>query len=150
MNLSLTPLNEAYSTLKVKPKLKENMYSNSEYQKEVLKQANAETSVQVPHGWSETTQTTNMEIVQPSSTSNKIAQSIKLEITDPELIELLKPYKEEFMPVVLKNKMIQQEHSVEFFKGSDFELSNYDIKLLLIIMIGLLIIDMGIRIKYRL
>ena len=149
MNLSLTPLNEAYNTLassKLKQKTKPNIYTNIDYQKQMLKESNMETQIKLPQGYNNTLTSASFDTKQSDE------DSLILKITDPELKELLKPYKEDYILDMLKNKM---QDTVEFFQNPKqqqtckSEANDIDIQMLIGILILLLIIDIAIRIKFR-
>jgi hypothetical protein len=145
MNLSLTPLSEAYNSPKLKPKTKQNIYTNPQHQKEVLNESNLEVQTQMPSGYSNVLE---QQTIIPITNNEK--KSLVVKITDDELIEMLSPYKEDYVSAIIKKNM-QKRDNTEFFQNtSDNFMSEIDIKLLLGVLILLVVVDIIIRLKLKL
>tara|TARA_B110000977_G_C11091322_1_gene497063 strand:+ start:9663 stop:10118 length:456 start_codon:yes stop_codon:yes gene_type:complete len=150
MNLSLTPLSEAYDLLKTKTKNKENIHTNTEYQKQILKVSNMETQNKLPTGLSTAPlqSTFNFQEIKNSKTDE-----LTVKITDPELIALLRPYKEDYISMIIKEKMNQKKvQGVETFQNeqdNESFICDYDIKIMLGIVMMLIVLDIGLRMKIK-
>jgi hypothetical protein len=148
MNLSMTPLNEAYNLPKLKPKLKPNIHVNSEHQKQVLKDSNMEIHTKIPSGYTEKPAFITNEIQQLPVVKEDVLEDenlLTVKITDPELIEMLKPYKDDYISKIIKSNM---KGGVEFFQNKETSsIDDFDIKILIGILILLVIVDINVRRK---
>ena len=152
MNLSLTPLNEAYSVQRPKPKTKQNVHSSVEVQKQMLHNASQKVHNELPSGY-EVHQSGANYI---SSVNTNENNAITLKITDPELIEMLSIYKEDYISILFKNllkkseKMPSTKTRVEkFMDMPSFDESVFDTNLILSILIFILFADIILRLKYK-
>ena len=146
MNLSLTPLSEAYNLPKLKPKTKQNMHTNPEVQKQMLTEASQVVHDTAPQGYSTHLQNKNTFDVAQSP----LQQSITVQLTDPEIIEMLKIYKEDYISTfvsnLIKNKSNNAAPQVETFTEPK---TTIDIQLLLLALVFLVFADIVLRLKYR-
>lgn len=148
MNLSLTPLNEAYNSPKLKPKTKQNIYTNPQHQKEVLNESHMEVQTQIPSGYSNILE---QQTIIPVVSDEKKEKSLVVKITDHELIEMLSPYKEDYVSTIIKKNMQKKDNNIEFFQSTtDNFMSEIDIKFMLGVLIMLVIVDITLRVKLRL
>ena len=144
--LSLTPLDEAWNIVKFK-KSKENKFTKSDVQNEILN-------------------TKSKEIVLPNYDPDiggpliPISQpSLLIKINDPDIINRLKPFKEEYISDLVikaliqfhKPKEVQQvvtdPVTIETFENEHDDDNDNTLCFLTIMLILLLIIDMIVRIK---
>lgn len=151
MNLSLTPLTEAYNLPKVKTKTKQNVHAHADVQKQMLKMASQQVHETIPDGY-DATQTINYDsVTQDDSKTVKQQDSINIHLTDPEIIDMLKIYKEDYISTFVSN-LIKKDKStnnnnVETF--IDKPSSTIDVQMLLAALIFLVAADIILRLKYR-
>ena len=148
MNLSLTPLSEAYNSPKIRQKTKVNIHSNTDTQKEILQKASLKVHDAVPMGYE--------ALHSGSEVENKPADKINdnsliVKISDPELIDMLKIYKDDYISTLFKNLLVQSKTtkaSVETFIDKNNE-SFFETNIILGILIFLLFADIVLRLKYK-
>ena len=149
MNLTLTPLNEAYNIPKQKPKAKINMYTEESTQKKMLENAAHQTNNHIPEGYTVNDYATQDSVI-PKTVSTPAG--ITLRITDPELMDLLSIYNENYIPQLLKKCLLQNNVEVvpqkieKIEKFTDFNFLDQNV--LMYILIFLLVGDILIRFKY--
>ena len=161
MNLSLTPLNEAYVTPKIKKHQSTNVYNETSHQKELLKKSNMEINNGVPTGYTgEPTESSVLQEPQVHESNTPRVESnatktISVSITDPELVEILDDYKVENVERVIKKEFFKNRHHtkkrVEPFTGniSFKDVCNIDSNsLIMYILLAILLIDILIRLRY--
>lgn len=150
MNLSLTPLNEAYNIPKLKHKTKTNVHTDSSFQKEMLTKSSMQVHENLPDGYSSNTEHHSLNFTSDIKSEIK---KLSLTITDPELISMLSIYKEDYISVLFKDllKNKKPNTTVETFTGNSTvdEFIPFDINILLAILIFLLIADIILRLKYK-
>lgn len=163
MNLSYTPINEAYNLPKIKRQSKVNDYSTSNLQKKFLQEKNFSVSDNSPFP-----SENNLNSNQPYTTETQYARpqysmpetspvipEFKLTLRDPSLLQELKKYREDYIESLIKDSLFkppqssQQElvsynqNQVEHFVGS----MDNDTKNLILIFILVLVIDIILRLK---
>ena len=148
MNLSLTPLSEAYNSPKIRQKTKVNIHSNTDTQKEILQKASLKVHNSVPIGYEGLHSGSDVE----HKSEDKIDEnSLTVKILDPELIDMLKIYKDDYISELFKNLLVQSKTtkaSVETFVDKNNE-SFLETNIILGILIFLLVADIVLRLKYK-
>lgn len=148
MNLSLTPLSEAYNSPKIKQKTKVNIHSNTDLQKEVLQKASLKVHDSVPIGYEALHSGSDVE-----NKTNKVNEdkSLIVKISDPEMIDMLKIYKDDYISELFKNLLIQSKTTktnVETFIDKSSEVF-LETNIILGLLIFLLVADIILRLKYK-
>lgn len=141
MNLSLTPLSEAYNIPKLKPKTKQNIHTKSEVQKKMLTEASQVVHDTAPQGFVQNEN--NYDVAQSSP-----PHSITVQLTDPEIIEMLKIYKEDYISTFV-SKLIKNKNTIQKVETFTEPQSTIDIQLLLVALVFLVFADIVLRLKYR-
>ena len=153
MNLSLTPLNEAYTIPKVKKPQSTNVYSNPDHQKTLLKTAKYEVTETTPSGYigphvesienHKPPVEQNLEIVPQKNTG------ITLNITDPELVELFNDYKPDRVEKIIKKQFVKSPSmQIETFTNGLSNVCSIDsTNMIMYILLAILLIDILIRLR---
>lgn len=162
MNLSYTPINEAYNLPKIKRHSKVNDYSTPIVQKKFLQEKNFSVSDNSPFPSennlnSNQPYTTETQYVRPQyfmPESSPVVPEFKLTLRDPSLLHELKKYREDYIESLIKDSIFKpqssqqeivshNENQVEHFVGS----MDNDTKNLILIFILVLVIDIILRLK---
>lgn len=130
MNISLTPLEDAWS----KPKKKE-------------KQKKEAQQIPLPITMSDVDKTDKMPIaVQPLFSQKGIQEFV---IKNENVLELLKPYKTEYVNNLVENLLYNHFNKNEFDMFSVLNSEESGIYILFLCLISMMIIDMIIRHRYK-
>lgn len=151
MNLSLTPISEAWDSPKQKQKRhnKENQYTVSGTQKQMLSHANQVVHNNTPGGYSDE----NMHAIVQMSTNGEVEKQnddskLVVHLHDPDVIEMLKPYKDEYISNIVQKSIAAY---LTTSNGSNiietFVTSQNDIGIIGAIVIALLFLDIIIRLR---
>ena len=144
MNLALTPLSEAYNVPKLKHKTKVNSHTNVDTQKKLLQDAAQNIHENEPNGYSMHAQ--SYDLLTNNNKNNESPKTLNLTITDPELIDMLSIYKDDYISTLFK-KVMRKNENVETFVNMNKE--SVDTNVVLAIIVFLLIADIILRLKYR-
>ena len=159
MSLSLTPLNEAWNIPKVKKKKDQNTYTKTETQKEMLIDANLEVNNNIPSGNNNIDVYYHEPLQEQQVEKKDTNQSLTVQITDNEVIQLLKRYNISYIQNII-NKSVKKylnsntkednsntKEDVETFQGfkslSAFE--NQDSNMYIYILLALIVLDIILR-----
>ena len=153
MNLSLTPLNEAWTLdmgKKIK-KVKTNKFVDAQYQKKLLQDAHQEINrSDIPVGNSISNEHNQLIHVADTSNQEKIDQEVlNISITDRPTLDRLRPYRTSYIPILVKEAVQKyfapsSPQIVETFTDKYGNKSD-DSSIFIYIIIALLIIDIIIR-----
>ena len=141
MALALTPLNEAWDSVKPKPKLKQhnkikpNIYNNAETQSKILSELGMiqgnEIEVQEEPKLIETFKEENLN-------------SLNLNLKNSELVNMLKPYSNDYIETILLGCIKNQKQSIMTKELVDTIETMY---MMLSLILLLLVIDLVFKIK---
>lgn len=157
MNLSLTPLSEAYNIPKKQtPNMqRQNVHVDPHYQKKVLKESNQAVNNAIPNGYHHNQQSYMQYIPAASETTStsKIPEEkqITLNIKDPELVEKLSVYKEDYVIQLLKANLLKEKTVETFISSVNPQKMSEDLdgNVILVILAVILIVDIILRIRFK-
>ena len=166
MSLSLTPLNEAWNIPKVKKKKEQNTYTKTETQKEMLIDANLEVNNNIPSGNNNIDVNYHKPLQEQQVETNDNKQSLTVQITDSEVIQLLNRYNMSYIKDII-NKSVKKylnsntvtnnnsdtnnksdtEEYVETFKGFNSlpSFKTQDSNMYIYILLALIVLDIILR-----
>lgn len=156
MNISLTPIDEAWKISKPKKGKEKNKFTEQDTQKDILQKSSLPLNNNIPKGndllESNFQKVSNMEIA--NDENNK--SSIEISITKPSILEKLAPFNSSYIQQLVHKglELILNEETKESVpkKSAHVEkiekfTNDEDLNMLIYILIGLIIIDILFKFK---